>query len=500
MTLPLRCDGKRPACSQCVLTGRTCDGYQSDWTFVPQGTSSKQSTSTPSQQKVANIKRTVDANSRSSTRRRPKDRQQVEPELLISEVSPLLIRSHGRPRMTDVAEFISNGYLPEILNTLSDSAHKESRICGAWVGVLPQLPCLASDASVLSKATLALATLINSRRRSLSRTCDVESPQSYYDAIHKMRGHIAMNGLSLELLPAIMCLTLVELMLPDSVSALKMHLRAIGTLFQNYDPGTFESGLLHQLFLGFRPLIIAEALRDRQPTFLATSTWINIPFSINVLTPTQELYSEIAAIPSILQEIDMLSCVYSTENVPASRVLIGSLFEASKRLCAWENALGLNIIPSVTSFSDLQPTPINIPQRPPKPIWFPNIPIANGMTHCWSVRVICLLEIDKLLSKLPNCTGIIEGLPEGINPTSIRTEGDRLTFMICSSMSYSFQNEMNLFGPALALFPTQIAYAWFERHRACNDSGIYFIKGVVAQLVQRGLLSAPRLVLGESSI
>lgn len=196
----------------------------------------------------------------------------------------------------------------------------------------------------------------------------------------------------------------------------------------------------------------------------------------------------------------MLGCVSSTENIPASRVLIGSLFEASKRLCAWENALGLNIIPSVTSFSDLQPTSIKIPQTSPTPIWFPNIPIANGMTHCWSVRVICLLEIDKILSRLPNCTVILEGLSEEINPISIRAEGDRLAFLICSSMNYLFQNEMKLFGPALALFPTQIAYAWFERHRACNGNSIDFIKGVVAQLVQRGLLSAPRLVLGESSI
>lgn len=40
------------------------------------------------------------------------------------------------------------------------------------------------------------------------------------------------------------------------MSALKMHLSAIGTVFQNYGPRTFESGLLHQLFLGFRPFIV----------------------------------------------------------------------------------------------------------------------------------------------------------------------------------------------------------------------------------------------------
>lgn len=46
-------------------------------------------------------------------------------------------------------------------------------------------------------------------------------------------------------------------MLPDSMSALKVHLRATGTLLQNYGPGTFTSGTLHQLFLGFRPFIVS---------------------------------------------------------------------------------------------------------------------------------------------------------------------------------------------------------------------------------------------------
>ncbi|GIC88682.1 uncharacterized protein Aud_005079 [Aspergillus udagawae] len=67
-------------------------------------------------------------------------------------------------------------------------------------------------------------------------------------------------------------------------------------------------------------------------------------------------------------------------------------------------------------------------------------------------------------------------------------------------MSYLFQDEMKLFGPASALFPAQmIAYAWFERHRTYNQSGIDFMKGVVAQFVQKGLLSTPRLVYGKSS-
>lgn len=241
-------------------------------------------------------------------------------------------------------------------------------------------------------------------------------------------------------------------------------------------------------------------MRDRQPTFLATSTWITVPFSINAPTPTQELYSEVAAIPSILQQIDILNRKSSSENGSALRGLIRSLFETSRQLRVWGNSLCLNTIPLFTSFSGLQPNFINIPQKSSNPIWFPNISIANGITHCWSVQLFCLLEIDKILSTLPGCTGIPVESSEEITTITIRAEGDRLAFLICLSFRYLFQDAMKLFGPASALFPAQIAYAWFERHRDCNQSGICFIKGVVTQFVQKGLLSAPRLVFGESSI
>lgn len=47
-------------------------------------------------------------------------------------------------------------------------------------------------------------------------------------------------------------------MLPSSVPALKVHLQAIGTLFQSYGPKALQSGIAHQLFLGFRPFIVSS--------------------------------------------------------------------------------------------------------------------------------------------------------------------------------------------------------------------------------------------------
>lgn len=122
----------------------------------------------------------------------------------------LVSLSQGPECMHTIAGIVRTGFLPEVLDALSGPTSQPYRICGEWVDVLPSLPCLASDTTVLSKSTRALATLIGSKRKSLSPSRDVESPQNYYDAIHTLRGQIASKGLSLELLPAIMCLTLVE--------------------------------------------------------------------------------------------------------------------------------------------------------------------------------------------------------------------------------------------------------------------------------------------------
>jgi hypothetical protein len=88
-------------------------------------------------------------------------------------------------------------------------------------------------------------------------------------------------------------------------------------------------------------------------------------------------------------------------------------------------------------------------------------------------------------------------LVEDMNCNAIQAEADRLAYLICSSMGYLLQDEMKLFGPVSTLFPVQIAYLRFKKDETQYQSGIHFIKGVVAQLVQKGLLSAPLLVLGE---
>ena len=235
-------------------------------------------------------------------------------------------------------------------------------------------------------------------------------------------------------------------------------------------------------------LQIATAICDRQPTFLASASWINIPFSHDKPSPTQQLYSEIATLSLILCQIDSLDSDSSIGNEIAAGELIQTLLEAWRRLCNWESDLGNKI-------DFLGPRPITASQNSLSSTWFSTISEANGMTHCWSARVICLLEIDKLLQRLPKHTIIRKELP-----LDIPADGNRLVSLICASMEYLLQDEMKLFGPASAIFPAQIAHAWFKRHRARDKGGLDLLRAIVIRLVHKGLLSAPRLILGEDSL
>lgn len=238
-------------------------------------------------------------------------------------------------------------------------------------------------------------------------------------------------------------------------------------------------------------------MRDRQPTFLATETWLDVPFSVTAPSRTQELFSQAAAIPSILQQIDMLPEIFSFENELDLRESIRSLLEVLKRLSTWEISSGLATTRTPSSIHDLTLGNFNMSHVSSNATCFPSISVANGLTHGWAFRIVCLLEIQNILLRCPNFPGIHDQLAVDLNDDDIQAEADRLVLLICSSMSYLLQDQMKLFGPVSTLFPAQIAYVWFKTDEARYQSGINFVKGVVTQLVQKGLQSAPLLVFGE---
>lgn len=194
-----QCDGKRPGCSQCVHSGHKCSGYQTDWKFVSH---TPIHTSTSGEQHgQARTARKEDRETLSGA-----DQQEDLPS-----TGPMQLQHPlNQPSASNHTELITQSFVPGSgrITPMYDSDYMEPRICGSWVEVLSNLPCLTTKNSVLPNAVTALAASIPSQPRISNITC----LQTYHTAIRTLRESFCVNRLTLDIeqIPAIMCLTLVE--------------------------------------------------------------------------------------------------------------------------------------------------------------------------------------------------------------------------------------------------------------------------------------------------
>lgn len=104
----------------------------------------------------------------------------------------------------------------EELHTLCNpSDEPRSRICGSWVGVLPDLSIRPRNNDILSTALDAMATSIASQLQP-DKAPSIESTQSYLTAIQTMRKQFNLvdRSCDAELLASIMCLGLAAVRWP----------------------------------------------------------------------------------------------------------------------------------------------------------------------------------------------------------------------------------------------------------------------------------------------
>lgn len=118
----------------------------------------------------------------------------------------------NQPDILQLSDLIVKGFVPRAERdmVLQKSDHSEPRICGSWVEVLSHLPSLRFPDSVLSTAVTALATSILSRLEVGNFNCS----GSYQAAVSLIRQRLDANrpGNDIELLSAVMCLTMVEVL------------------------------------------------------------------------------------------------------------------------------------------------------------------------------------------------------------------------------------------------------------------------------------------------
>lgn len=304
--------------------------------------------------------------------------------------------------------------------------------------------------------------------------------------------------------------------MPSTSAALEAHLKGAGQLFQVYGPKACSSGILHTLFAGFRPLLVRyfnhsnylevqanicqifEAFQFRQPTYLASIAWTDVPFSIFSTSPMQSLLNKAAIIPSLMGQSDMLSdkahkANFGFEVKNVFNRFIDALIDLERwemdhcqeadRWCYWPSNISVCPDTELSIFYG-------------KPLWYTNVTMANVYTNLWAFQIICFSELERLAAHLPSCL-IAQDIPLS-NPLKLRyaqTYKLALAKQICLSMEYLLRDEMGLFGPASTYFPLQVAYETFlEGEATMQKEGISFVEGVVLRLVQKGLRSAPVLV------
>ncbi|PYH64411.1 uncharacterized protein BO88DRAFT_429748 [Aspergillus vadensis CBS 113365] len=350
-----------------------------------------------------------------------------------------------------------------------------------------------TDSNIILAASKALSTSIMSRG-SPERVSGVDSTHSYLKALKLMRKELKAANMSSdrELLASIMCLSLAEVMFPGPSEGLKMHIDAVAQILQANGPQRYQTGVAHRLFIGFRPLLMINAIQCRTPSFLGSDNWKTTPFAILSPSPMQSLLSQAAALPMILHTLDNLSGPdASDESQYECKRILNCFDDLLKGLNQWE-ACESNIATSPLYWyrdQDAEEIPC---------IWFPSITMANAITYIWAFRIICLCEMERLSSSLPQPSFEYLRILKEQHIESVQISSETLMRRICESMEYLLQDEMKLFGPASTILPLQVAYAVATMNGTQHNVELGILKRIVERLVLKGLQSFPMLIFGRN--
>lgn len=214
-----QCDGKRPACSQCVFKGQTCGGYDYDFIFIegnnrysgqPMKSRSTISKTASSSAKPAECKALL-----SSTL--AKARSGAVRTTLHSPTAWSVKYSS----LDDIINLIIFKYTPENeLPWLSGGPTTlQSRICGNWVQVLPSLAGRGRHENLLAAAINSLGISILGKAQH-QVTSPFQCFQAYSLALRALAFSIWKDGHSFsdEMTAAILCVAFTEVCTPPTES------------------------------------------------------------------------------------------------------------------------------------------------------------------------------------------------------------------------------------------------------------------------------------------
>ncbi|KAL5398721.1 hypothetical protein PMIN02_001248 [Paraphaeosphaeria minitans] len=463
----LACDGKQPSCSQCFLRQIPCSGYRQEFVFVPQISSGFKN-----QAGIENESKRITGHQNKVIEKSNDDH--IRPIKNFQLVSPVRMDAQLTPRCYDIEDDIriivqhyapTNGKAPAEFNPL------HNQICGAWAEVLLLLSADMRKKQFLLSAIQTLATTL--RHHELGHElCQPQILEMYCASLGLLRKALeeARGVFHIEHSAAIICLAVCDIMIPKSEPTLEsgwmMHMKGVGDLAERLGPDPFSSGILHTLFIGFRPLLLISTILQRRETFLARVEWTTTPFRGHPSSMMQLLLNKASALPALLERYDDMIDLEVLSNTVAVEQLRKDYLNILKSFQEWELMLQSEVpCPVFWSKSD----PSNASSSHADALWFPNIMTANSLTHCWAFRIIAKIHLRRLNAVVSATKK--DGQRVSLRTLSLPTRESSvaaLADMICDSMPYLMQPDMKLYGPGSAYFPLPTAIRFFQ-----SDPGYY---------------------------
>ncbi|KAE8378003.1 hypothetical protein BDV26DRAFT_292605 [Aspergillus bertholletiae] len=470
----LGCDGKRPECTQCRFSERPCPGYKNKIIFVPQG---------------------------SQPASRNKGDGSASGGVELDTSSHHLVSAFTTFRWSTVEEFFALGiahFIPEPQLPLLplESTTSQSLVCASWLGVLPKITDHGKYGSLLVQTirTLGLSILC---KGSAKATWNSQRLESYCSAIHLLRNRLlASNDNSHgETTAAIMTLTLSELMFPTSKHGWIAHVKAVSELMRHSGPAAFVAPPCHKLFVGFRALILTEAILSRTWTFLELPEWQNVPFQQSGPSSLQRLLSCAVSLPSLLQQVDRLKDSTPDEAQCVARDTLSALYITLQRLEKWEKFYHSSCqspLYWLETSRGAHSGGTSTRSTYTGALSFPNVVTATSCIFLWAFKIVCLTEMDQLMTlyNIPRSDICLDShLAHQLRDHSLD-----LSVKICQSMAYFLDDTMKFYGPGAAMFPFSIAYGTLYSYRDELADQVELCMHINGRLSQKGFYIEPLYV------
>ncbi|KAI9164208.1 hypothetical protein HJFPF1_05848 [Paramyrothecium foliicola] len=426
-----QCDGKTPACSQCTQSLRTCGGYESSLIFRDPIVGAHQG---PSKEALPERPRLSSA---------PSNPPRLSPNQYNNSISQPLSWPTESIISLVVQNLTPDEFLAHSVHTFVAPNHALPRVCGAWVEVLPELFRTPKHEGLVSACVRSLAISVISGG-SQGRAPMSDAMQAHANALALLQNALKgpSNPFCNHLMASMMCLFLSEVLLPSIDNAAIIHAKGIGDLMELQGPSFFSEGLAFRMFAGIRPVLILHSFLSRQNAFVATGDWNTKPFRNKRIPPLQQLFSEVATLPSILNEVKRLKDAPRTENETTARQHVQTIMRM------FHSISDLGDVVSAAGYG--QYWFWNLMRSPTEGLEFSNLSAANFFTHLWTFHILCAICLTTLISTFPHLESEIDpALMIHMSEVSV----SKLAVLVLRGINFHLRKEYKVFGAASASFP-----------------------------------------------